>query len=427
MHSIARIAGISFVFITAWIAWVVLGSITSHRTSIQSESLADDVNSLWGTAQRQDAPSFTHVWQRPRVAERTENDKNGNPRIIRENVIEDVATGVSPASSEITADIHLDQRLRGLMWYSLYDIAFSGHWTYEHAETTSGKINLGFQFPDASAIYDDFHFIVNGTEMAARLHPQDGGLVTEIAVKPGDHIDLVIAYRSRGRDSWSYQPVVKGVDGLREFRMTLDTDFKDIDFPVPSMSPSERHASQKGQQMQWVFKHVYTGQVMGVQMPKHIQPGELASDLSYSAPVSLLFFFVILFVMSVLRNLDIHPVNYFFIACAFFSFQLLFAYLIDRLPMWASFGIASVTSIALVVSYLRLVVSARFAFVEAAAAQLVYQVGFAAAHFLEGYTGLTVTVLATLTLGLLMQLTGRIKWSATLSGLTPSAGSTVRS
>ncbi len=68
-------------------------------------------------------------------------------------------------------------------------------------------------------------------------------------------------------------------------------------------------------------------------------------------------------------------------------------------------------SLLLVVSYLRLVVSRRFAYGEAALAQLIYLVGFSLAHFWEGFTGLTVTVLAILTLFLLMQLAGRVRWS----------------
>ena len=65
----------------------------------------------------------------------------------------------------------------------------------------------------------------------------------------------------------------------------------------------------------------------------------------------------------------------------------------------------------LVVSYLRLVVGRRFAWREAGLAQIVYLVGFSFAHFFEGFTGLIVTVGSILTLFLLMQLTGRIKWS----------------
>ena len=124
---------------------------------------------------------------------------------------------------------------------------------------------------------------------------------------------------------------------------------------------------------------------------------------------------MLLFVLSVLRKLDIHPVNYFAIAAAFFCFHLLFAYSVDHIHLAAAFVLSSVASIALVTSYLRLVVSSRFAFVEAALGQLVYQVGFSLAHFWEGYTGLTVSVLATATLFVLMQLTGRLRWSSILT------------
>jgi inner membrane protein involved in colicin E2 resistance len=160
---------------------------------------------------------------------------------------------------------------------------------------------------------------------------------------------------------------------------------------------------------------VLSGKPMGVVTPTHIQPGELAAALSYSAPISLLLFFVVLLALGALRGLDIHPINYFAIAAAFFAFQLLFAYSVDHLPLWLAFALSSAASLILVTSYLRLVVDTRFALRESAAAQLVYQVGFALAHFWEGHTGLTVAVLATATLFLVMQLTGRIKWGKVLS------------
>jgi hypothetical protein len=67
-------------------------------------------------------------------------------------------------------------------------------------------------------------------------------------------------------------------------------------------------------------------------------------------------------------------------------------------------------SIFLVVSYLRLVVSLRFATVEAALTQFIYLVLFSYAFFFEGLTGLTVTIGAILTLFVVMQMTGRIRW-----------------
>jgi inner membrane protein involved in colicin E2 resistance len=158
--------------------------------------------------------------------------------------------------------------------------------------------------------------------------------------------------------------------------------------------------------------------------PTRVQPGELATVLSFSAPISLFFFFLVIYVLATVRGIDIHPMNYLLMAGAFFAFHLLFAYSVDHLTIETAFALSSVVSVLLVVSYLRLVVSAKFALREAAGAQIVYLIGFSLAHFWEGFTGLTVTVLAIVTLFLLMQLTGRIQWSEVLGTQSPKARTT---
>jgi hypothetical protein len=88
----------------------------------------------------------------------------------------------------------------------------------------------------------------------------------------------------------------------------------------------------------------------------------------------------------------------------------LFSYLVDHLPVLVSFVLAALVSVALVVSYARLFVGWRFALREVGVSQLVYLVLFSFTFFFQGYTGLTITVGAILTLFLMMQLTGRKRW-----------------
>ena len=149
---------------------------------------------------------------------------------------------------------------------------------------------------------------------------------------------------------------------------------------------------------------------IALKMPEKLQPGPLAGEISYFAPVSLFFFFFIIFVLSTLRGIDLHPMNYFFLAGAFFAFHLLLAYLADHISIHAAFAISSAVSIVLVVSYLRLVVNLRFALVDAGLAQLIYLVLFSYAFFFAGFTGLTITIGAILSLFVVMQMTGRIRW-----------------
>jgi len=154
-------------------------------------------------------------------------------------------------------------------------------------------------------------------------------------------------------------------------------------------------------------------------MPAKLQPGALASEISFFAPVSLFFFFFVMFVLTTTRDIEIHPMNYFFLAAAFFAFHLLLAYLVDHLNIYVSFGISSVVSVLLVVTYLRIVVGSRFALREAAFAQFIYLVLFSFAFFFKGFTGLAVTVGAILTLFLAMQMTGKIRWAEKFRPTSP--------
>ncbi|MBI5070869.1 MAG: hypothetical protein HZB56_21825 [Deltaproteobacteria bacterium] len=68
----------------------------------------------------------------------------------------------------------------------------------------------------------------------------------------------------------------------------------------------------------------------------------------------------------------------------------------------------------LVVTYARHFVGWRFALREMALAQVLYLVLFSATFFWKGYTGLAITAGAIATLFVIMQITGRLDWSATL-------------
>lgn len=415
--SILRLISIVFIFIATWVAWAVLGAVMGARTDSQSGSLRGQVAELWGKPQSQSAPALVFHWDS--FEEQTRNEtKDGKTTTIRERVKVHHADPMLPASTRVRAKLGLDQRLKGLVWYSLYDVTFAGQWRYKHESPRDGWLEVVFPFPDAQGLYDDFHLVIDGKDRARELRPEGGKVSTQVWVSEGATVDIGASYESRGLDEWRYV-AADGVARLEDFDLELVTDFADIDYPSLTMSPSSRERAGAGWKLDWKFDRVITGHGIGMLMPARIQPGAMATALSFSAPISLLFFFLVIYVLATLRRIDIHPVNYLFIAAAFFAFHLLFGYSVDHIHLVPAFILSSVTSVVLVVSYLRLVVSARFAFVEAALAQLVYLVGFSLAHFWEGYTGLTVTVLSIVTLFVLMQLTGRMRWSEVLSRRLP--------
>jgi hypothetical protein len=75
----------------------------------------------------------------------------------------------------------------------------------------------------------------------------------------------------------------------------------------------------------------------------------------------------------------------------------------------------------MVVTYLRLVIGIAFATREAAVAQFVYLVLFSYAFFLKGFTGLAITIGSVVTLFVVMQITGRIRWAEKFAVKAPPA------
>ncbi len=381
-------------------AWLVLGGSMKLRTETQHDRLEGRVEQLWGREHVQRAPSLLLV-----------------PETTVSIPAAD-ATGFAAAESSsaaIDVRLDLDQRLKGLTWYSLYDVGFDGHWTYVHEGSMPDRLSIAFELPDPNGVYDGFRFAVNGQPIDT--NPVAGRFGTVIDVYEGDVVSIDLAYKSRGLDAWSYAPSTSG--NVKGLDLTVTTSFAAVDFPDATLSPSTIAASGSGRELKWSFENILTTQRIGVTMPKRLQPGQLAAELSFTAPISLLFFFLVVAVLAKLEKLDIHPINYLFVSASFFAFHLLFAYLVDHVALWIAFALASSTSVAMVTSYLRLVVSARFGFVKAGAAQLVYLVGFGLAHFVDGFTGLTITVLSIGTVFLLMLLTGRIKWSEVLRPKPP--------
>ena len=232
----------------------------------------------------------------------------------------------------------------------------------------------------------------------------------EIQLEPEEEADIHIAYNSRGLDTWLYS-FADDIVTVKNFTLTVNTDFDQFDFPSRSISASTKTSTDQGWELGWAFANLVSDFDVGVEMPHKLNPGPLASRMSYFAPVSLLFFFTVLVVLGAVSGTNLHPMHYFFLGAAFFAFHLLFAYLVDHVLIGFAFVIAAGVSMALVVSYLWRVVGRRFALREACISQLLFLILFSYAFFFEGYTGLVVTVGSVITLAVLMQVTANLDWT----------------
>lgn len=416
----SRLSAVAFVFVCTAVAWLVLGGSVVERTGETDQRLAKEVAALWGGRHSQAAPTAWYTQWRDVKEDVEEKDASGRSvtRTVTRKVEERV--GVPLTSSRVAVGFDLDQRRKGLLWYDTYGVTFSGRYRFQAPEGIRDAVQVQLAFPSTEAIYDGFSFRVNGHE-AQRVSDLSKGIVIPVAVAPGGEVLAEVSYRSRGLGEWTYAFAGEGIAQVRDFRLEMTTDFDRIDFPAGTLSPTTLVPEGEGRRLVWSFESLVTGQRIGMDPPDRLNPGPLAARITFFAPVGLLFFVTVTVILGLIRGRSLHPMHYFFISAAFFAFHLLLAYLVDHLDIHAAFAIAAAVSVFLVTSYLRLVVGLRAALLEAGLAQVVFLVLFSYAFFFEGYTGLTVTVGAVLTLFVLMQITGRVEWervfrSASTSG-----------
>jgi inner membrane protein involved in colicin E2 resistance len=398
-----QILALAFIFLCTSIAWVILGVTIFSRTYGSNEQLQGRVASTWGTAQQQSPPTATYMVTEVKNSTTVEN---GKAVVHSENVQRQVALPVE--ASRIHVNLHLTPRQKGLLWYSTYAVEFAGDYTFRNDTAEPQTVDFRLQFPAQKAMYDGVQMKVN--EQMVGLATDSQGTVGQATVGAGESASLHVTYQSQGLDCWRYE-LGDGIAQARDFNLTMRTNFRDIDFADDTLSPTSKELVPGGWQLTWQYSNLVSGFQIGMTMPQKLQPGPLAGEISYAAPVSLFFFFFLMFIITTMRNIDLHPMNYFFLATAFFAFHLLLAYLVDHISIHAAMVLSSVASVALVVSYLRLVVGLRFAALEAGTAQLIYLVLFSYAFFWKGFTGLAITVIAIITLFVVMQATGRIRWS----------------
>ncbi len=399
-----RIIAIAFIFVCTSVAWAILGGTIFSRTYDSAASANDRVASTWGAPQNQALPGASYTELVPKKEESTENGK----KIIK-TTKEEVTTDLPLEGSAIDVAIDLDHRQKGLLWYSTYKVAFKGVYEFRNTSSKEQLVEFTLPFPTTQAVYDDLTFQVDGVSVP--LVNEDNAATGQAKIAAGKTAQLTTGYRSQGLNEWRYNFGSRNVTQVRDFTLKMKTNFKDIDFPDNTLSPSEKHEAGSGWDLTWSYKNLLSGYQIAMVMPEKLQPGPLAGRISFFAPVSLFFFFFLMLIITTMRGIELHPMNYFFLAAAFFSFHLLLAYLVDHVSIHVAFAISALVSVFLVVSYLRLVVGLHFASREAALAQFVYLVMFSYAFFIKGFTGLAITLGSVVTLFVAMQVTGRIRWA----------------
>lgn len=387
--NVKRLFAIGFIFGCTALAWFILGGALSFRTQATKDRLGREVRGNWGAPMAQPHPTLYYMAPTGARIKRT----------------------IQPTESQVRVQLQYDPKKKGLHWYRTYGVDFDASYTVTNPTPIRQTIYATFTFPAQGIRYDRFFLRVGDKDTGKS--PSQGSITESILLEPGQSAPLRIGYWAAGLDQWTYR--FADAPRVQAFALRMETNFRDINMPAGSESPTSRKAADTGWSLAWDYTDVIGARAVGMDMPAVVNPGPVAARMTFFAPVSLLFYFSVLVMLSVARGGVLHPMHFFFLACGCFAFQLLFAYLVDLIPILAAFGIAAGVSLALVTGYLWGVAGPAFARLSAVA-HVAYMVLFSYSFFYPGLTGITITVGAIVTLALLMAFTTRVNWESVLGG-----------
>jgi len=384
--TIKRITAIVLIFFLGAAGWFVLGQVNWVRSHDTSSILSTSVQALWG------APIVQYAPQLSVKVPGTDQKRQ-----------------VFPSKNRIQADIKLEQRRKGLIWYPTYIVNFIAQYEVTNTARIARDIRLNFLLPSEKATYENV--VLKIGQKVENFDASTGyGFQRIIPLLPQASETVEIQYQTRGVGSWLYK-LGTGSGRVSGLDVAITTNFENVDYMAGSLSPMQTDTSEEGLIIRWQANELITSQDIGIELPQKLNPGPLAARMSFFAPVCLLFFFVLITAICVTRKIDIHPMHYLFVNAGFFAFHLLFAYTIDVINVHLAFVIASVVSVAMVVSYLSNALGEQFPWRIAAVGQLVYLILFSYSFFIQGMTGLTVTIASIATLAVLMRITSETNWS----------------
>jgi hypothetical protein len=391
--TLKRLICIGGIIVCTAVGWFILGTSVLVRSGVSINRCAPEVTGGWGPLMTQPHPVIYY-----------NSPGSANGRHL-----------IQPSQSDVAVSLRYEPKRKGLLWYRTYLVDFHGDYSLQNPTQITQTIYVRFEFPAVNASYSDFSFVIDNTPSTENNKTAEG--ITEaVTLMPGQSAKFTVAYKSRGTERWGYS--FGDTTRIRHFRLAMTTDFSEFDFPAGTGSPTERARTTNGWNFIWSYPDVINAQAIAMGMPSVANPGPVASRMSFFAPVSLLFFFAVLVLMGMVWGVSLHPMNYFFLAAGCFAFQLLFAYLVDLIPISLAFAISAAVSLALVSGYLFAAVGRRFAQL-AVIAQFAYMVLFSYSFFFEGLTGLTITIGAIVTLALLMITTAKVNWADKFTSKAP--------
>jgi len=245
-----RFFGYALVVAILFPMWMVLGGVNESRSRSSDHELSREVDGLYGG----------EVIFQPVAASWKESSFREIRRMVdgqttfEQEPYEELHP-LKPTSHEVLGHVTTEVRDKGLVTFRLFTVTADLRWTVSTPDHLESPVSFQWQTPHVPLL-EDLSVEVNGSPVDAT--PEDGFLVWQADVTPGEEVMVNIHLRTRGRRQLSYEERGGNLSTYRDVHVKWALDTPDYDLPSGSISPTVPTAASAAPVLEWSSNQMIT-------------------------------------------------------------------------------------------------------------------------------------------------------------------------
>lgn len=255
-----------------------------------------------------------------------------------------------PKSIKIDTTLDYAEKIRSLLVFNAFEVHNQETYTIVNTAQYAGELQVKVTKPENANLLYDYTIAIPSQGNLVVRPVMDGTVALLPVLEPGQELDVVITYSTKGMDIYKYNlsayqnNVIQG--------LTADINLNTKNYAIYREGiPHTETPTADGASLRFDVKDFSTTQDMGVAfLERQRYLDQIQSLMSYS-PVSLALFLVVVFMFSQIFAVKFNPFHYLFLGMINVFYFLFVAYLIRFFGIVPTFAISIALTAAMFLLY----------------------------------------------------------------------------